>query len=104
MEAKLGIGELIKTSRIKQGLTCEQLAEQIDVSPTHIRHMESEHRLPSITLLLDLAKTLHFSLDALVISESDVNKEKIKELNLLLQDCSEKELDVFLAALRELKK
>ena len=97
------IGNLIKNSRIKNGYTCEQLAELMDVSPTHIRHIESEHRSPSIKLLLDLARKLHFSLDSLIITTSE-SASKIDEINLLLQDCSDKELDVLLAALRELKK
>ena len=103
MENKLGIGELIKKSRNKQGYTCEQLAELLDVSPTHIRHMESEHRLPSLRILLELARTLNFSLDSLLTTTSE-QSSKINEINILLNNCSEKELNALIAALRELKK
>lgn len=42
----------------------------MDVTPTHIRHIESGHRRPSIELLFQLARMLDLSLDALVHGEA----------------------------------
>ena len=38
------IGKRIKIARIKADLTQEALAEAIDITPTHLKHLESEHR------------------------------------------------------------
>lgn len=97
------LGNTIRQARIDNKLTQEQLAELIQITPTHLKHIESEHRKPSIEVLFALAETLHFSLDALFIT--DDSKEHIRrknELQLLIDTCSDNELDVLIAALREL--
>lgn len=78
----------------------------IGITPTHLKHIESEHRKPSIEVLFKFATFLHLSLDSLLFI-SDENSERLqqyKEIELLLQDCSSKELRAILAALRELVK
>lgn len=52
--------------RKNKRITQEELAELLDVTPTHVKHIESGHRKPSIEILLDLAKILNFSLDSMV--------------------------------------
>ena len=52
--------------RKNKRITQEELAELLDVTPTHVKHIESGHRKPSIEILLDLAKILKFSLDSMV--------------------------------------
>ena len=42
------IGQVIKYARIENGFSQEQLAELIDITPTHLKHIESGHRKPSI--------------------------------------------------------
>ena len=97
------LGDTIRQARIDNKLTQEQLAELVQITPTHLKHIESEHRKPSIEVLFALAETLHFSLYALFIT--DDSKEHIRrknELQLLINTCSDNELDVLIAALREL--
>lgn len=64
------LGDAIRTARINRNLSQEYLSELLDVTPTHIRHIESGHRRPSIELLFQLARTLDLSLDALIHGES----------------------------------
>lgn len=66
METWERLGDAIRTARMRRGISQEYLAELLDVTPTHIRHMESGHRRPSVELLFQLAKLLDISLDALV--------------------------------------
>jgi len=53
---------------MSRGISQEYLAEILDVTPTHIRHIESGHRKPSIELLFQLAQMLDLSLDALIFN------------------------------------
>lgn len=105
MELQKGtLGNAIRHSRIENKFTQEELAEKLGITPTHLKHIESEHRKPSIEVLFGLVSILHLSLDSLFLSNSE-NIEKdvfINEIHLLLQECNTPELKVFLAALREL--
>lgn len=100
------LGSAIRQARIKNDLTQEALAEIAGITPTHLKHIESEHRKPSIDVLFTLASSLHLSLDSLFLSENpSAEREKYcNEICLLLQDCSIKELRAILAAARELTK
>lgn len=95
------LGDAIRTARIENNLTQEELSEKIGITPTHLKHIESEHRKPSIDVLFKLAILLHMSLDSLLIEKSE-NPEKItliKRIQLFLPECSEQELQALLAAL-----
>ena len=40
--------EAIRNERKNKRITQEELAEMLEVSPTHVKHIESGHRKPSI--------------------------------------------------------
>lgn len=95
MEVKKGIlGNAIRSARIEHKLSQEELAEIVGITPTHLKHIESEHRKPSIEVLFRLAKTLHLSIDNILFDSRDLRREKIQELENLLTLCSEKELQI----------
>lgn len=95
MELEKGIlGNAIRNARIENKLSQEELAEIVGITPTHLKHIESEHRKPSIEVLFRLAKTLHFSLDNILFDSRDLRREKIREIENLLTLCSEKELQI----------
>jgi transcriptional regulator with XRE-family HTH domain len=56
----------------------------LDISPTHIKHIESGHRKPSIEILFEIARVLNLSLDGVVfpkdITQSDLTRGKIDRL------------------------
>ena len=45
------LGDTIRRARMDNKMTQEQLAEAINISPTHMKHIESEHRKPSVEVL-----------------------------------------------------
>ena len=65
------LSEAIRTARMQSGLTQEALAEQVDITPIHLKNIESSRRKPSVPLLFALMKRLGFSVDALVFPERD---------------------------------
>ena len=85
------LGDAIKCARLKLNMTQEELAEKIEVTPTHLKHMESEHRKPSVEVLFKLADILSMSLDN-IIFECGKKEMLTGDINILLRECSEKEL------------
>ena len=63
-----GLGEAIRAARIRRGLTQEALAELLDITPIHLKNMESSRRNPSVPLLF----LLDFSVDELVFPDRSV--------------------------------
>lgn len=65
------LGEAIRSARMRKGLTQEALAELLDITPIHLKNMESARRKPSVPLLFALMEQLDFSVDALVFPERE---------------------------------
>lgn len=76
--------EAIRNERKNKRITQEELAEMLEVSPTHVKHIESGHRKPSIEILFELAKILNISLDEVVFPKNrtpnDATRGKIERL------------------------
>lgn len=74
----------IRQERKSKRITYEELAEMLDISPTHIKHIESGHRKPSIEILFEIARVLNLSLDGVVfpkdITQSNLTRGKIDRL------------------------
>ena len=74
----------IRQERKSKRITYEELAEMLDISPTHIKHIESGHRKPSIEILFEIARVLNLSLDGVVFpkdtTQSDLTRGKIDRL------------------------
>ncbi len=60
------LGRRISQLRAFKGLTSSQLAERCDVSPAHIRQIESDGGLPSFILFVKICNALETSADFLL--------------------------------------
>ncbi len=101
MEAgKLGCA--IRTARLKKHLSQEELAELVDITPTHLKHIESEHRKPSLEVLWKLATILNLSLDNLLFPAATEKSAAYSQAEILLKQCDEKQLSVVTATLQAL--
>lgn len=85
-------GARIKGLRLKNGLTQERLADDMNITDVHLRRLESGVRAGSIELLIEFAEYFHVSLDYLIlgrVSRTDKAKEElvaIKErMNYIMQ-------------------
>ena len=94
------IGKRIKSAREKKGLTQEQLAEQVNLSPMHISVIERGNKLPRLETLIKIANVLDVSADTLL---QDVVNNQIKlrtsEASNLIAQLSRKDQRRVLAAL-----
>lgn len=96
------LGNAIRNARIESGLSQEALAEMVDITPTHMKHIESEHRKPSIEVLFNLSKILHLSLDNLLFEIKD-NSAGFNYAVNLLKDCSEREIRILIDIMKSLQ-
>ena len=81
------LGNAIKEARINKNLSQEMFSEMLGISPTHLKHIESEHRKPSIEVLFRIAQTLNMSLDNILFLQNDKNKQLVKKIDNLLPTC-----------------
>lgn len=98
------LGNAIRTARIKKSLSQEVLAEMVGITPTHLKHIESEHRKPSIEVLIEIAQILQMSIDNIIFPQESETNKKITEIETGLSTCSLNELQIILDIMNSLKK
>ena len=97
------IGARIKEARERAGLTQEDLAAELDMSPTHISVLERGRKAPKLETLVNIANTLHVSTDMLlqdvVVCAAD---GLASELSVAIAKLNPKEQERILNAIRAL--
>ncbi len=77
-------------------ITQEQIAEYLDVNPSHISNIETGRAHPSLVALVNIANCLRCSIDVFIDGEYSFNKDLgieemiISKLNLSDNDTKEK--------------
>ena len=97
-------GSAIKKARLSKKLTQEKLAEEIGITPMHVKQLESERRNPSVEVLYKLVNALDLSVDALFSDLTDEEQELKLKINLSLNKCSVHELQVAYSTIEALIK
>ena len=96
--------EAIRNERKDKRITQEELAEMLEVSPTHIKHIESGHRKPSIEILFEISKILNISSDSVVFSKNESARTDTREkIDRLLDISDEASLRFILSVLEALR-
>ncbi len=98
------LGESIKSKRKSMGLTQEQLAEKIDLSPTHISNIETGKAKLSLPALVLICNELKCSTDELLFGciKDSVPIYEL-EFHESLKSCSAYELKIILDVVYALK-
>lgn len=94
------LGRNIAARRIKNGLTQEQLAEQINVSTVFISQIETAVRKPSLETIYKISLTLNTTIDTLIGSENP--QVKYDEILNFLHGRNSDELCFITCILREI--
>ena len=89
------IGKRIRTRRRALGLSQERLAEQAEISITHMSHIETGSTKLSLPVLVKLANALACGTDDL-LSDNILRCEPVmnQEIASLLKDCSGAQLHI----------
>lgn len=85
------LGQRIRYYRKKQGLSQEQLAEKVNISTTHMSHIENGSTKLSLQVFVDLAEALCIATDSLLY-DCDIlpsGKETLPhEIAQILSECT----------------
>lgn len=93
MNTKL-IGNNISQLRRKAGYTQEQLAEILEVSTTHISHIETGDSAMSLEVLIDIANALHTTPDYILLGNFDITLNRAAQIFMdKTQNFSQDEFD-----------
>ena len=99
----IAIGSKIKEARERAHLTQEELAEIVDISPTHMSVIERGVKTPKLDTFVRIVKALNLSSDALLQDSVEHADESIMaEISVRLGRLSEKEQNRILNAIRAL--
>ena len=99
----IAIGSNIKEARERAHLTQEELAEIIDISPTHMSVIERGVKTPKLDTFVKIVKALNLSADALLLDGMDqVNDSIVAELSVRLGRLTDENQNRILNAIRAL--
>ena len=82
------IGQRIRKYRKAQGISQEQLAEQIGISVTHMSHIETGNTKLSLPVFADIASVLDVRADDLLGKDMPPSRTSSLEMEQLLESCS----------------
>ena len=98
------IGQRIRKCRRDRNLTQEELAEKVDISTTHMSHIETGATKLSLAVLVSIACALNVSTDTLLFEEKVINKNTtLLEIDGILSDCSPTQAKILADILRTAK-
>lgn len=85
------IGQQIRKSRKAHGLSQEQLAEMVNISTTHMSHIETGNTKLSLPVLVDIANALDVRTDDLLERSQYTTGNAVEEIAAMLESCSAQE-------------
>ncbi|MPL87842.1 hypothetical protein SDC9_33852 [bioreactor metagenome] len=96
------LGSILKTARKIKGLTREQLAEIINITPRYLMSIENENKKPSYDVLFRLVRELGISADTIFYPENQHPNTKVEQLVRSLYLCDERDLKIATATIQAL--
>ena len=83
------IGQRIRRIRKARGLSQEQLAEKVDISTTHMSHIETANTKLSLPVFVAIAEALEVQADALLYDQpKDSVSNALHDIACQLESCS----------------
>ena len=83
------IGQRIRKYRKPKGLSKEPLTEIVDISTTHMSHIETGNTKLSLQVFVDLAEALQVNVDSLLTDVNMTNKQQTyQEIMDILDQCT----------------
>ncbi|TCL54102.1 DNA-binding XRE family transcriptional regulator [Kineothrix alysoides] len=96
------LGSILKAARKVRGLTREQLAEIINITPRYLMSLENENKKPSYDVLFRLVRELGISADTIFYPEAQHGDSAVEPLMRLLYLCGDRELKIATATIKAL--
>ncbi len=97
---KNAIGRIIKTARIKNDLTQEELAEAVEISSNYLSKVERGLNMPGADVLLKIAERTGLKMEDFGILQSKHEQPAILEIGNILSNCDKKTYKLILAVVK----
>ncbi|MCC8100995.1 MAG: helix-turn-helix domain-containing protein [Clostridiales bacterium] len=98
------LGDRISYLRTRQGISQEELTEEIALSREHISRIEGGKKKPGLDTIVDIANILGVSADDLLVDSLEHPASTAdSEIHHLLLDCNPLEEKILTRTLKELK-
>lgn len=98
------IGQRIRKIRKAHGLSQEELAEKVNISTTHMSHIETGNTKLSLQVLVDIAAALEVRTDDLLHDNpTAATGTALDEIAAVLERCTSKESKVIADVVRATK-
>lgn len=85
------IGQRIRKIRKAHGLSQEELAEKVNISTTHMSHIETGNTKLSLPVFVDIAAALDVRTDDLLDSNTITTSAVMEEIAAVLDRCNAQE-------------
>ncbi len=98
------IGEKIRNFRKAKGLSQEKLAEIVNISTTHLSHIETGNTKLSLPVFVDIAKALDVQTDDLLNDRISGRQIAIEELLTVLNTCNTMQVRIITDIVKDTKR
>ena len=98
------IGERIRKTRRAHNISQEVLAEMVDISVTHMSHIETANTKLSLSVMVELAIALNVSIDYLVFGDERGDEPYYRQIEEILCTCTPDNARIILGAVDSLNK
>ena len=104
MDIKRAVGKRIKAVRQRNGLTQDQLAEQVGLSPKYISGIERGVENPTMDNLIRVAKTLGVeSYDLFLFGESEDSEKALRKgIDKMLREADREQLQLYFDVMKKI--
>ena len=96
------LGIVVKTARLKAGMTAEALAERVDITERYLYRIENKGQKPKFDVLWRLIRVLDIAPEEIFYPDKPSNDSKIAEMLRVLSACDERALEVVEATAKAL--
>lgn len=98
------IGQRIRKFRKAYNLSQEQLAEKVEISTTHMSHIETGNTKLSLPVFVNIANALSVHTDELLHDSLPNSKANMKqEINEILDSCSLHDMYILIDVMKAVK-
>lgn len=97
----MSLGKQINTVRKSRKITAEKLSEMCSINATYMRQIESDMKVPSLTVFIDICKALRISPDYLLQDELEENElTEIREIEKMWKELPPDKMELVLTMIK----
>lgn len=97
----MSLGKRINATRKSRHITAEKLSEMCNINSTYMRQIESDMKVPSLPVFIDICKALCISPDYLLQDELDDNEvTTIREITQVWKELPPDKMELVLTMIK----